>query len=103
MHVCVYSKHPAGGDNIDSSLSASKLECTPVYCGSESIWPNEKAQHTRTNALNPSASSVSLRGLCSHGGAEQQPEGQVGPSHGIMLKIFPPARELCGFQTQDES
>lgn len=83
-----------GGDNIDSSLSASKLVCTPVYSGSESIWPNEKAQHTHTYTLNPVASSVSLRGLCSHGGALQQPEGQVGRSHGIMLKIFPPAKGL---------
>lgn len=90
-------------DDIDSSLSASELVCTPVYPGSESIWPNEKAPHSHTNTLNPLDSSVSLRdGLCSHGGALLLPGGQVGRSQGIMLKIFPPAQRSRSFQTEEE-
>lgn len=81
----------------------SEHVCTSVYHGSQSIWPNKKAPHTHTNALNPPASSVSPNeGVCSHGGALLLPEGQVGCSQGIMLKIFPPAQRSSSFEKISE-
>lgn len=83
-------------DDIDSSLSASELVCTPVYPGSESIWPNEKAPHTHTNTLNPLDSSVSLRdGLCSHGGALLLPGGPGWTLTRYYVENISPSTEIA--------
>ncbi len=67
----------------------------PVYHGSQRIWQNEKVPRIHTNTLNPPASSMSpSEGVCSHGGALPLPEGLLGCSQGIMLRLFPPLAQL---------
>lgn len=67
-----------------------------VCDGSQSVWPNKKAPHTRTNALNPPASSLSPGGgAASHGGARPPPQGRAGCSQGIVWKICAPELGVC--------
>lgn len=53
------------------------------------VFGQMRRHHTLTNTLYPIASSVSLTGVCSHGGALLLLEGRVG-FLSIMVKILIP-------------
>lgn len=58
-----------------------------MHHGSQSIQPNEKAPRTRTNALNPPASSVSRsQAASSHGGALPHRRGGPGTLTGYRVR-----------------